>query len=101
MNGVAWRRWSSPGAVASCGLYGDSGKRGRETGAARVFAGGLRNPVGLAWEPGTETLWTVVNERDMLGSALVPDYLTAVELGDHFGWPYQYTGGFVQPARAW
>ena len=61
----------------------------------RVFAAGLRNPNGMALVPGTDRLWTVVNERDMLGSDLVPDYLTAVELGDHFGWPWYYWGGYV------
>ena len=56
------------------------------------FAKGLRNPNGLAWEPKTRTLWTVVNERDMLGSDLVPDYLTAVSAGDDYGWPHCYYG---------
>jgi glucose/arabinose dehydrogenase len=60
----------------------------------RVFAAGLRNPNGMALVPGSNRLWTVVNERDMLGSDLVPDYLTAVELGDHFGWPWYYWGGY-------
>lgn len=60
----------------------------------RVFANGLRNPNGMALVPGTNRLWTVVNERDMLGSDLVPDYLTAVELGDNFGWPWYYWGGY-------
>lgn len=69
----------------------------------RVFAAGLRNPQGMAFEPKTGSLWTVVNERDMLGSDLAPDYMTAVELGDFFGWPYSYWGGYVdkrvQPER--
>lgn len=69
----------------------------------RVFAAGLRNPQGLAFEPMTGRLWTTVNERDMLGSDLAPDYMTAVELGDFFGWPYSYWGGYVdkrvQPER--
>ncbi len=60
------------------------------TGASRVFAGGLRNAVGLAWEPGTETLWTVVNERDGLGDETPPDYLTSVQDGGFYGWPYSY-----------
>lgn len=60
----------------------------------RIYAAGLRNPNGMALVPGTNRLWTVVNERDMLGSDLVPDYLTAVELGDHFGWPWYYWGGY-------
>src|SRR5690554_2712363 len=57
-----------------------------------VFASGLRNPVGMAWEPTTQTLWTTVNERDELGDNLVPDYLTSVKEGDYFGWPYSYWG---------
>ena len=61
----------------------------------RVFASGLRNPVGLAWEPHTGALWTVVNERDELGSDLVPDYLTSVREGAFYGWPYSYYGAHV------
>lgn len=60
----------------------------------RLFAAGLRNPQGIAIEPATKRIYTVVNERDMLGSDLVPDYLTSVELGDHFGWPWYYWGGY-------
>ena len=74
-----------------------------ESGRKRDFAIGLRNPVGMAWEPGSDALWTVVNERDMLGSDLVPDYLTKVEAGMHFGWPWNYWGGYedfrVEPRR--
>ena len=66
-----------------------------ETGQARVFADGLRNPVGLAWEPGTGALWTVVNERDGLGDETPPDYLTSVQEGGFYGWPYSYWGGTV------
>src|SRR5215831_13904670 len=58
----------------------------------REFASGLRNPNGLAFAPGTNTLWTVVNERDMLGNDLVPDYLTSVKDGGFYGWPYSYWG---------
>lgn len=69
----------------------------------RVYAGGLRNPVGMALNPISNRLWTVVNERDMLGSDLAPDYLTQVEFGDHFGWPWYYWGGYpddrVEPAN--
>jgi len=61
----------------------------------RVFASGLRNPVGLAWEPHTGALWAVVNERDELGSDLVPDYLTSVREGAFYGWPYSYYGPHV------
>jgi glucose/arabinose dehydrogenase len=65
------------------------------TGAKRLFATGLRNPNGLAWEPSTGALWTVVNERDELGSDLVPDYLTSVRDGGFYGWPYSYYGQTV------
>jgi glucose/arabinose dehydrogenase len=67
------------------------------TGTHRVFASGLRNPNGLAWEPESGALWTVVNERDELGSDLVPDYLTAVKDGAFYGWPYSYYGQQVDP----
>ena len=60
--------------------------------ASRTFAGGLRNPVGLALEPATGTLWTTVNERDGLGDELVPDYITDVRDGALYGWPYTYIG---------
>jgi glucose/arabinose dehydrogenase len=74
-----------------------------KTGEYRIFAAGLRNPVGLAFEPESGALWGVVNERDMLGSDLVPDYLTRVEFGGFYGWPWNYWGGYedrrVQPQR--
>lgn len=63
-----------------------------KTAAHRLFAEGLRNPNGLAWEPETGALWTVVNERDELGDDLVPDYLTSVQDGAFYGWPYSYFG---------
>jgi len=66
-----------------------------QSGAHRIFASGLRNPNGLAWEPLTGALWTVVNERDELGSDLVPDYLTSVRDGGFYGWPYSYYGPHV------
>jgi glucose/arabinose dehydrogenase len=73
------------------------------SGSKRLFATGLRNPNGLAWEPTTAVLWTVVNERDELGSDLVPDYLTSVRDGAFYGWPYSYWGQHVdarvQPPR--
>src|SRR3546814_3366830 len=63
----------------------------------------MRNPVGMAWEPHSGELWAVVNERDMLGSDLVPDYLTRVEFGAFYGWPWNYWGGYedkrVEPGR--
>jgi glucose/arabinose dehydrogenase len=65
------------------------------TGAGRIFAGGLRNPVGLAFEPTTGALWTVVNERDGLGDETPPDYLTSVREGGFYGWPYCYWGKTV------
>ncbi|MEG3123195.1 PQQ-dependent sugar dehydrogenase [Sphingomonas sp. GB1N7] len=69
----------------------------------RIFAAGLRNPNGLAFEPHSKQLWTTVNERDMIGSDLAPDYMSQIELGDHFGWPWYYWGGYpdkrVEPAN--
>lgn len=65
------------------------------SGEGRIFAGGLRNPVGLAWEPQTRLLWTVVNERDGLGDETPPDYLTSVRDGGFYGWPYCYWGQTV------
>ncbi|MES2125462.1 MAG: sorbosone dehydrogenase family protein [Gemmatimonadota bacterium] len=65
------------------------------TGATRIFASGLRNPNGLAWEPVTGALWTAVNERDEIGSDLVPDYMTAVRDGGFYGWPYSYYGQHI------
>jgi glucose/arabinose dehydrogenase len=67
----------------------------RATGRHRVFASGLRNPVGMAIEPTSHALWTAVNERDELGSDLVPDYMTAVKDGGFYGWPYSYYGAHV------
>jgi glucose/arabinose dehydrogenase len=73
------------------------------SGTHRIFAAGLRNPNGLGWEPASGKLWTVVNERDELGSDLVPDYLTSVQDGAFYGWPYSYYGANVdkrvQPPR--
>ncbi|MEP6618631.1 MAG: sorbosone dehydrogenase family protein [bacterium] len=66
-----------------------------QSGAHRVFASGLRNPNGLAWEPTGGALWTAVNERDELGSDLVPDYMTSVRDGAFYGWPYSYYGQHV------
>jgi glucose/arabinose dehydrogenase len=65
------------------------------SGASQVFAGGLRNPVGLAIEPSSGALWAAVNERDELGSDLVPDYMTSVRRGGFYGWPYSYYGGHI------
>jgi glucose/arabinose dehydrogenase len=65
------------------------------TGATRVFASGLRNPNGMDWQPQSGALWTVVNERDEIGHNLVPDYLTMVQDGGFYGWPYSYYGDHV------
>lgn len=65
------------------------------TGAHRIFASGLRNPNGLAWQPDSGALWTTVNERDEIGSDLVPDYMTSVKDGGFYGWPYSYYGAHV------
>lgn len=66
----------------------------------RVFASGIRNPVGMDWQPGTDILWTAVNERDDLGDELVPDYLTSVKDGGFYGWPYAYFGAHEDPRLA-
>jgi glucose/arabinose dehydrogenase len=66
---------------------------------ARVFAGGIRNPNGLAWEPVSGALWTACNERDLLGDDLVPDYITSVKEGGFYGWPYAYFGPNEDPTH--
>nr|WP_237684048.1 sorbosone dehydrogenase family protein [Pseudaminobacter soli] len=86
------------GSLSNIGDNGMEAEEGRaaiheydvETGRTRIFASGLRNPVGLAWEPSTGELWTVVNERDALGDETPPDYLTSVRDGGFYGWPYCY-----------
>ena len=65
------------------------------SGASRVFASGLRNPNGMDWQPQSGVLWTAVNERDEIGSDLVPDYMTSVKDGAFYGWPYSYYGQHV------
>jgi len=67
--------------------------------AKRIFASGLRNPVGMDWEPQSGALWTAVNERDGLGDELVPDYITDVRAGAFYGWPYSYIGQHEDPRR--
>jgi glucose/arabinose dehydrogenase len=69
-------------------------------GPPRVFASGLRNPVGLAWRPGSDELWTAVNERDALGDDLVPDFVTSVRAGGFYGWPFYYIGANQDPRWA-
>ena len=83
--------------VAENGMAAETGRAAIwevdvQSGAKRLFATGLRNPVGMAWEASGNTLYTVVNERDELGSDLVPDYLTSVRDGAFYGWPYSYFG---------
>jgi glucose/arabinose dehydrogenase len=83
--------------VAENGLAAEEGRAAiweidPQNGQARVYATGLRNPVDMAFEPQTGELWTVVNERDELGSDLVPDYLTSVKMGGFYGWPFSYWG---------
>jgi glucose/arabinose dehydrogenase len=65
----------------------------------KIYASGLRNPVGMDWAPGTQTIWTAVNERDGLGDDLVPDYITSVKEGGFYGWPYAYFGQHEDPRR--
>ncbi|AZV26068.1 sorbosone dehydrogenase [Pseudomonas syringae] len=67
----------------------------RATGNHRIFASGIRNPNGLAWEPQSGALWTAVNERDEIGSDLVPDYITSVKDGGFYGWPFSYYGQHI------
>ncbi len=86
--------------VAERGIEAEEGRAAiwevdTKSGAHRILASGLRNPNGLAWEPESGALWTVVNERDELGSDLVPDYMTAVRDGAFYGWPYSYYGQHV------
>jgi len=66
-----------------------------QTGQHHIFASGLRNPNGMAWEPTSGALWVAVNERDEIGSDLVPDYITSVKEGAFYGWPYSYYGQHV------
>jgi glucose/arabinose dehydrogenase len=97
------RLYVTVGSNSNAGENGLDQERGRaaileidpKTGGSRVFASGLRNPVGLAWEPETGVMWTVVNERDELGSDLVPDYLTSVKKGGFYGWPFSYWGQHI------
>ena len=69
----------------------------RATGAKRLFASGLRNPNSMQWEPQSGRMWAVINERDEIGPDLVPDYLTSVQDGGFYGWPYSYYGSHVDP----
>ena len=95
--------YAGVGSLSNIGDNGLEAEEGRAaiyeldlaTGSSRIFASGLRNPVGLAWEPSTGVLWTVVNERDGLGDETPPDYLTSVRDGGFYGWPYCYWGQTV------
>jgi len=95
--------YAGVGSLSNIGLNVMAAEEGRAaiyeldllTGGSRIFASGLRNPVGMAWEPNTGVLWTVVNERDGLGDETPPDYLTSVQDGGFYGWPYCYWGQTV------
>ena len=95
--------YAGVGSNSNCGERGPEAETNRaaiwevdpKTRAFRIFAGGLRNPNGLTFYPGSNTLWTVVNERDELGPNLVPDYMTSVRDGAFYGWPYSYYGQHV------
>ncbi|QIR86450.1 sorbosone dehydrogenase family protein [Paracoccus sp. AK26] len=97
------RIYAGVGSLSNIGDQGMEAEEGRAaiweldvaTGKARIFASGLRNAVGMAWESTTGTLWTVVNERDGLGDETPPDYLTSVQEGGFYGWPYSYWGSTV------
>ena len=97
------RLYAGVGSLSNIGDNGMAAEEGRAviyeldlaSGKSRIFAAGLRNPVGLAWEPNTNVLWTVVNERDGLGDEVPPDYLTSVVDGGFYGWPYCYWGQTV------
>jgi len=94
--------------VAENGMENETGRAAiyeieLATGQSRIFASGLRNPNGLAWQPQSGALWVAVNERDALGNDLVPDYMTSVKDGGFYGWPYSYYGRHtdtrVKPAQ--
>jgi glucose/arabinose dehydrogenase len=99
------RLYASVGSNSNIGENGMDNEEGRAalheidlgTGQSRLFASGLRNPVGLAFHPESGALWTAVNERDELGSDLVPDYMTAVQANGFYGWPYSYFGDHLDP----
>ncbi|MEX2173946.1 MAG: sorbosone dehydrogenase family protein [Pirellulaceae bacterium] len=106
-NADGTKLYVSVGSASNVGEYGTAAEVLRacilevnpDGTALRVFAEGLRNPVGMAWEPQTGALWTAVNERDELGDELVPDYLTSVREGAFYGWPYAYFGNHEDPRR--
>ena len=95
--------YATTGSNSNVGENGMEAEEGRaaiweidpKTGSHRIFASGLRNPNGMDWEPVSGVLWTAVNERDEIGSDLVPDYMTSVKDGAFYGWPYSYYGQHV------
>lgn len=97
----------SVGSASNVGEYGMDEEKRRanilqinpDGSGEKIYASGLRNPVGMDWAPGSNVLWTSVNERDKLGDNLVPDYLTSVKEGGFYGWPYSYFGQIVDPRR--
>ncbi|PRY15488.1 glucose/arabinose dehydrogenase [Pontibacter ummariensis] len=97
----------SVGSASNVGEYGMDEEKRRanileinpDGTGERIYASGLRNPVGMDWAPGTSTLWTAVNERDGLGNELVPDYITGVKEGAFYGWPFAYYGSNIDPRR--
>jgi glucose/arabinose dehydrogenase len=97
----------SVGSASNVGEYGMEEEQRRanilvinpDGSGEEIYASGLRNPVGMDWAPGTNVLWTAVNERDKLGDNLVPDYITGVQQGAFYGWPYSYYGSIVDPRR--
>src|SRR5690606_12464909 len=103
LNEDGTRLYVAVGSSSNIGEGGMEAEEGRaaiheldlETGASRIYGTGMRNPNGLAWNPWSGELWTTVNERDMLGSDLVPDYLTNVPVGVHYGWPWVYWGDVI------
>jgi glucose/arabinose dehydrogenase len=102
-NADGTKLYVSVGSASNIAEYGIEAEENRaavlevdpKTKDYRIYAAGLRNPVGMAWEPASKLLWTVVNERDEMGSDLVPDYLTAVQFGGFYGWPWYYWGGYI------
>lgn len=104
-NEVGTRIYIAVGSASNIGEYGLDVERMRaavleldiKSEALRIYTAGTRNPVGLAWEPETKELWTVVNERDEIGSDLVPDYLAVAQFGGFYGWPWYYWGGYIDP----
>lgn len=99
-DGVLYATVGSNSNVAGNGMAAEAGRAAiwqidPARGTATIFASGLRNPNGLAWEPETGKLWVAVNERDGIGSDLVPDYMTSVREGGFYGWPYSWWGDHV------